>query len=83
MLLTRPQKSSGCFAMICGPGAMPWIIIAPIIMAMIAFGGMPSESMGMKPACAAALLAASGAATPSTAPLPKRDGSREIFFSRL
>ena len=37
----------------------------------------------MKPVCAAALFAASGAATPSIAPRPKRAGSRAIFFSSM
>jgi hypothetical protein len=35
----------------------------------------------MKAVCAAALLAASGPATPSIAPLPKRSGVEEIFFT--
>ena len=83
MLTTRPQNSSGCLAMICGPGWMPWIIRAPTSSAMIALGGMPSASIGMNPACAPALFAASGPATPSTAPCPKRDGSRASFFSML
>ena len=50
---------------------------------MTALPGMPSVSVGMNAVCAAALLAASGAATPSIAPLPKRDGSRAIFFSTM
>ena len=59
----------------CGPGVMPWIIKAPSISAMVALPGMPSVSVGMKEVCAAALLATSGAATPSIAPLPKPEGS--------
>jgi hypothetical protein len=35
----------------------------------------------MNEVCAPALLADSGAATPSTAPRPNRDGSRDSFFS--
>ena len=54
---------------------------APIKSAMTTFGGMPSVISGMKAPPAAALLAASGPATPSMAPLPKRSGVRESFFS--
>ena len=59
------------------------MIIAPTISAITALPGMPSVSVGMKPVCAAALFAASGAATPSIAPLPKREGSRASFFSSM
>ena len=83
MLAISPQNSSGCLAMMLGPGWMPWIIMAPIISAIRAFGGMPRLSIGMKQACAAALLAASGAATPSMAPWPKRCGVPETFFSSV
>jgi hypothetical protein len=38
---------------------------------------------GMNEVCAAALFADSGAATPSIAPLPKRDGSFATFFSSV
>ena len=38
-------------------------------------------SSGTSVPAAEALLAASGPATPSMAPLPKRSGVREIFFS--
>ena len=69
--------------MTCGPGAMPWMVSAPSISAMVALPGMPSVSVGMNDVCAAALLAASGPATPSMAPLPKRDGSLAIFFSTM
>ena len=62
---------------------MPWIIIAPIISAMMALDGSPSVSSGMNEVCAAALLADSGPATPSIAPLPKREGSLAIFFSSV
>ena len=44
---------------------------------------MPSVSIGMKEVCAPALLAASGAATPSIAPLPKRSGVLDSFFSSV
>ena len=62
---------------------MPWMIMAPTISAMTALDGMPSVSIGMNEVWAAALLAASGAATPSTAPLPNWPGFFEIFFSSV
>src|SRR6266404_8728086 len=78
-----PQNNSGCLLMTCGPGTMPWMVMAPTISAITAFGGMPSVSNGMNEVCAAALLALSGAATPSMAPRPNRDGSLAIFFSNV
>ena len=45
-------------------------------------GGLPYvAAWDMHPVGAPALFALSGAATPSTAPRPKRAGSRETFFS--
>src|SRR5690606_13272673 len=79
----RPQKRSGRSEMTAVPGAMPWIIIAPIRSAMIGFDGRPKVSSGMKLVCAPALLAASGAATPAGAPLPKVSGLLESFFSSV
>ena len=78
-----PQNSSGFLVMTSGPGWMPWMIMAPTISAMTALDGMPSVSIGMNEVWAAALLAASGEATPSTAPLPKISGVFEIFFSSV
>ena len=83
MLATIPQKSSGWPVMTCGPGVTPCMIIAPSIRVMTAVPGMPSVSVGMNEVWAAALFAASGAATPSIAPLPKRCGSRASFFSSM
>jgi len=82
MLATNPQKSSGRSRISCGPACNPCIIRAPIISAIVAFDGRPSVSMGMNEVCAAALLAASGPATPSMAPRPNRLGSFATFFSR-
>ena len=76
-----PQNSSGSSVTTLGPGVMPWMIIAPIISAMTGFDGMPSVSIGMKDVCAPALLADSGAATPSMAHLPNWARLGEIFFS--
>jgi len=63
-----PQNRSGCLVITCGPGTMPWMVMAPTISAITAFGGMPSVSSGMNDVCAAALLALSGAATPAIVP---------------
>ena len=57
--------------------------MAPTISAITALGGMPSVSSGMNEVCAAALLALSGAATPSIAPRPNFSGFLEIFFSNV
>ena len=79
----RPQNSCGLLVITCGPGWMLWIVIAPTISAITAFGGMPSVSIGMKEVCAPALLAASGPATPRMLPLPNgtSPGLSLIFFS--
>ena len=67
--------------MTSGPGTMPWMVIAPTMSAITAFGGMPSESSGTNDVCAPALFAASGPATPSIAPLPNSSGRSESFRS--
>ncbi len=76
MLATTPQKRSGRWVMKSGPGWMPWITSAPSRSAVTALPGMPSDSSGIMLPPTAALLADSGPATPSIAPLPKRVGSR-------
>src|SRR5215510_9742747 len=81
MLAIRPQNSSGRCAITSGPGWMPWMVSAPSISAITPLTGRPSVSMGMNLHWASALLAASGPATPSIAPRPKRDGSSASFFS--
>src|SRR3712207_1796423 len=55
---------------------IPWIVMAPTMRAMTAFGGMPSVRSGMNDVWAPALLADSGPATPSMAPRPNRRGSQ-------
>src|SRR5664279_73764 len=76
-----PQNRPGLDVITCGPGWMLWIVIAPTIIAITAFSGMPRVSSGMNDVCAPALLADSGPATPWIAPLPNWDGSLAIFFS--
>jgi hypothetical protein len=78
-----PQNSSGFLVITCGPGMIPWIVIAPTISAITALGGMPRVSSGMKEVWAPALLAASGPATPSMAPCPKRRESPARRFSTV
>ena len=74
MLATKPQKSSGCCVISIGPGEMPCTMIAASMTAVIGPVGMPSASIGTNAPVAAALLADSGPATPSIAPLPNRSG---------
>ena len=76
-----PQNSAGCSVITEGPGWMPWMIMAPIISAITGFDGMPRVSIGMNDVWAPALLADSGAATPSMAPLPNSAAFLETFFS--
>ena len=80
-LAIRPQKMSGCSLISCGPGTMPWMISAPSSSAITASPGMPRLMVGMKSPCTEECVEASGQATPSIAPWPKRSGVREIFFS--
>src|SRR5882724_3135236 len=81
MLVMIPQKTSGACLTSKGPGWSPWIIKAPSRIAMTALAGMPRVSRGMNAPPAAALLAASGPATPSIAPAPNRSGCRDTRFS--
>src|ERR671916_381519 len=54
-----PQNRFGFLVITCGPGMMPWMVMAPTIRAITAFGGIPKVSSGMKEVCAPALLALS------------------------
>ena len=67
MLAMSPQNNAGCLEMISGPGVIPCTIMAPIISAISALGGMPRLNIGMKDAWAAA------EAAPSNIALPARD----------
>ena len=81
MLATMPQNRPGFCVIISGPGCTPWTMKAPSSSAITTFGGMPSVISGMNAPPAAALLAASGPATPSIAPLPNRSGDFDSRFS--
>ena len=62
---------------------MPSISSAPIMTAVVPEPGTPSASIGMSAPTEAALFADSGAATPSTAPLPKSSGCLDSCFCVL
>ncbi len=51
------------------------------MIAAVAEVGRPSVSIGTSTPAAEALLAASGPATPSIAPLPNSSGFEDSFFS--
>ena len=57
------------------------MISAPSMTAVVPEPGMPSANIGTIAPVAAALLAASGAATPSITPVPNFSGCFETFFS--
>ena len=70
MLAITPQKRSGLLLISKGPGWSPRIIRAPIRMAVEGLTGIPRLRRGIKVPLEAALLAASGPATPSIVPVP-------------
>ena len=82
MLATTPQKISGCSRIKSGPGCTPWIRNALSSTAITTLGAIPRVRSGIMAPPVAALFAASGAATPSITPVPKRSGYRERRFSR-
>jgi hypothetical protein len=47
MLAISPQNRSGRRVMTSGPGAMPWIMRAPRMSAIVALPGTPRASVGM------------------------------------
>ena len=59
------------------------MLSAPSITAVVPDPGTPRLSIGTIAPAAAAVLDASGPATPSIAPLPKREGSLATFFSTI
>ena len=60
---------------------MPKLWIATRMIAAVAVVGRPSVRSGSSVPAAEALLAASGPATPSMAPLPNSSGCLDSFFS--
>src|SRR5688572_22265429 len=78
---TKPQNTVGWSFTSVGPGGTPWMSSAAISTAITGPVGMPSASIGTNAPVDAALLAASGPATPATAPLPNSSGVFEMRFS--
>ena len=76
-------RTCAWFRNISGPGVMPWIMKAPMMSAAAIPPGMPSANNGMSPAGTTALSAASAAATPSSAPWPKRSGVDDVLRTQL
>ena len=81
MLAISPQATCGLSWNSSGPGVMLNMISAPISTAVVPVPGIPSVSSGIIAPPAAPLFAASGAATPWMAPLPKFAPFLLIFFS--
>ena len=76
----RPEKIGVLFKE-QGPGRIPWTSRAPIMTAAVPEPGTPRTSSGIMAPPVAALLALSGAATPSMIPVPNFSGCLEILFS--
>ena len=82
MLAMRPQTMSGLVWKRRGPGRMPHIMKPASMTAVVGDPGIPRARSGAKPLMEAELLADSGAATPSMAPVPNLSGCLEIAFFR-
>ena len=82
MLAMSPQTKSGCWMKSSGPGCRPSMSRAPSMMAVVPLPGIPRHSRWIRDPPAAALLADSGPATPSIAPLPSSSLCLLTFFSR-
>ena len=75
----NPQQNSGSFSKRSGPGASPHIIRPPRRTAPVPDPGIPSARSGANAPAAAALLAASAAAIPSIAPVPRGSSLLNFF----
>src|SRR3954447_9188536 len=75
------QMSNGSLENSVGPGWIPYDTNAVSITAAVALVGSPSDSIGTNVPAAEALLAASGPATPSIAPLPNSPLCFDSLFS--
>ena len=75
----RPQQKSGSFSNRSGPGASPHIISPPSRTAPVPDPGIPSARSGANAPAAAALFAASEAAIPSIAPVPRGSSLLNFF----
>ncbi len=77
----RPQTTSGCSWNSSGPGWMLSASSSASSTAVVPEPGTPSDSIGTSAPPAAALLPASGAATPRGSPWPKLSSLLESRFS--
>ena len=75
---TKLKTTSRWCVSISGPGTMPRPMKATSSIAMASPPGMPKASVGSRPPPSLAPSVASGAITPSMAPLPKRSGVFEV-----
>ncbi len=77
-ITSRPSRVNSS-----GPGTTPLLMSRPSSTAMAPEPGMPSASEGMSAPATMALFAVSGAATPSSRPVPNFSGCREARRSSL
>src|SRR5690606_24730084 len=83
MLAINTQATIGCSSNKRGPGWTLYMMKAPTRIAVVPDPGIPRVRSGINAPPDAALLADSGPATPSIAPLPNRSGCLLHFFSRM
>ncbi len=76
-----PHTKSLCSMNSIGPGRSPQMIMPPSSTAVVGEPGMPRVSMGSMEPVLAALLAASGAATPAGSPAPNLWGWRLMLLA--
>ena len=79
----NPQTTSGLFLNNKGPGVMFIVINIASKTAVVPDPGTPKDNIGTNAPPAAALLPASGAATPRSSPLPKVLFLFDTFFSNV
>ena len=77
----RPHTTSGEVTNSSGPGCRLYCWKPASMIAAVAVVGIPSVRSGTSVPAAEALLAASGPATPSMAPVPNSSGWGLSFFS--
>ena len=76
----KPQAKSGESTNNLGPGCKPHIIKPPRSTAVVPLPGIPSAKSGPKAPAAAPLFAASDAAIPSIAPVPRGSLFLDFFW---
>ena len=78
IIQTILKTRSSSFVSICGPGTIPIERKATSRIAMLSPPGIPKASVGISPPPSLAPSVASGAITPSTAPLPNLSGVFDV-----